>query len=102
MTLKAVQAKANGPTKVVPPQHNTASKSVKKKIVAVKAGSKVKVAKTNVPGLVKKMADTCSGNCNCPDCKIKGSLTHHKTAKTAGIDVNDLAAGVRVANGLNY
>lgn len=98
----ALQVKPNGPTKVLPPQHSTTGKAVKKKIVAVKKGAKVKVAQTNKPGVVKKMSDTCTGTCNCPDCKIKGALNHHKTAKTANIDVNDLAAGVRVANGLNY
>lgn len=96
----ALQVKPNGPTKVLPPQHNTAGKVVKKKkIVAVKKVTKLTPG--TKPGVVK-MSDTCTGTCNCPDCKIKGALNHHKTAKTANIDVNDLAAGVRVANGINY
>lgn len=107
MTLKVKakatkQVKPEGPTKVLPPQHSISSKAVKKKIVAVNPKTKIKLTPGKKINFVKKMSDTCNGQCNCPDCKIKGSLTHHKTAKTAGIDVNDLAAGVRVANGLNY
>ena len=65
------------------------------------AGAAVGSAVKMSDGTVYKFANTCDGKCNCPDCGMKGAVNHSKVAKTAGIDVNDLAAGVR-SSSLGY